>query len=56
MRMKAKRKAERDRARRDASTRLREAPPVEVESEDTRTDVSDDIDLRIERSLRGYDE
>jgi hypothetical protein len=54
MKMKAKRKAERDRARRNTSTRLRQAPPVEGER--TCTDVSDDIDLRIDRSLRGYDE
>jgi hypothetical protein len=54
MKMKAKRKAEHDRARRDGRTRLRHGPPVA--GDNLRDDVSDDIDLRIERSLRGYDE
>ncbi len=52
MRMKSKRRIDRDRARRDARSRLRDTEPRDGESA---LDISD-LDPAIARALMGYDE
>jgi hypothetical protein len=52
MKMKSKRRIERDRARRDARTRVRESEPRQ---DGSALDIAD-LDPAIARALMGYDE
>lgn len=50
MKMKARRRIQRDRDRRDPRARVRDAAPHDEQPD------ADAIEIAVERSLRGYDE
>ena len=56
MKMKSQRKIERDRAKRDARARVRNATPADDAGDDSdEATLEDDIDLLVARRVLGYD-